>query len=804
MVPQRQPLWDYFHRGEKQNGTHFHTYCKGCVIHHQLLQDDSEEELDAASQFNANQQKFQEACTAAGSTRGEKMAFIAHILGSRGIEPCAHASDAAKAEAMRQKSAIAEKVAEKSIGPGSSTQKRPWSDSASHPLQKKSKQAPLKTYRGVDMPFSKEEISAVQAQVLRAVVSANLSFRAMENPEMLKLFGMLRTAAPEIIPSRKVIGGRLLDEAASVVSVGMHKILHGRDIGIVADGWRSLTKDAVDGVCVNIDFKSYTLELILATAKDKTGPGQCQQFEEIIDRIEEKYGCTVIYLSTDVDGGSNKGRKLLGKKRPYLIVPSCWAHQFQLLLGDYFGVSPYAVEVGASATVLIGWINNHGKVRMIFDEAQRQISKDRNGPLQLAVMMHREAIIAAQVGAAKYTEKAQLTEQAIKCCDLIGSHEFWVGLETVIGDIELICYGTNINQSDSTRADQVLLTLAGMFLRFDDHPEPEIAIGMVERLEKQWKACDQPLFILALILNPYERLSCFGSHANLNYFKCNNLLLSVCSLSSPSANTEMKSKKERTVSKAFMQYLAGVGPFADWEAEREGFTSFMGRDPIAVWKAFEGSADVQELSSFAITLLTIVVNQAGCERLFSDLKIKQTQRQNRLGLKKLEKMTMVSANIAAEHKKLGLLEKRSKRKNHRSVKALLDIPRYSDLLEDLNNEDDTERGRGLVTTEAGWRTEMARWVGGQRDTDDRPDADSEPDNNVPIVQTPRIPPPCVTKWAPCTLRTLFEGKIIAPKLKEVLETEFAIEAAYMEALADQEEDEYPDDGALEGSGDDYE
>jgi hypothetical protein len=50
---------------------------------------------------------------------------------------------------------------------------------------------------------------------------------------------------------------------------------------------------------------------------------------------------------------------------------------------------------------------------------------------------------------------------------------------------------------------------------------------------------------------------------------------------------------------------------------------------------------MQELASFAILLLTVVVNQAGCERLFSDLKVKQTQRRNRLGLKKLEKMTKV-------------------------------------------------------------------------------------------------------------------------------------------------------------------
>jgi hypothetical protein len=34
--------------------------------------------------------------------------------------------------------------------------------------------------------------------------------------------------------------------------------------------------------------------------------------------------------------------------------------------------------------------------------------------------------------------------------------------------------------------------------------------------------------------------------------------------------------------------------------------------------------------------------------------------------------------------------------------------------------------------------------------------------------------------------------------------EFDEEAALMEALADQEEDEYPDDGEMEGSGDDFE
>ncbi len=54
-----------------------------------------------------------------------------------------------------------------------------------------------------------------------------------------------------------------------------------------------------------------------------------------------------------------------------------------------------------------------------------------------------------------------------------------------------------------------------------------------------------------------------------------------------------------------------------------------------------GTPDITELVDFAILLLKIVVNQARCERVFSDIKVKQTQRRNRLKLAKLDKMTKV-------------------------------------------------------------------------------------------------------------------------------------------------------------------
>lgn len=67
--------------------------------------------------------------------------------------------------------------------------------------------------------------------------------------------------------------------------------------------------------------------LVDALALAKDGPGLCIQFGDIIDQIEAKYEVIVVYFVTDADGGSLKARKLLAIARPWLFLPSCWAHQ---------------------------------------------------------------------------------------------------------------------------------------------------------------------------------------------------------------------------------------------------------------------------------------------------------------------------------------------------------------------------------------------------------------------------------------------------------------------------------------------
>ena len=81
------------------------------------------------------------------------------------------------------------------------------------------------------MPFSALETKAIRAQALRAVVDGNLKFGALENVKMILLY-LLRTAALEIMPTGKVIGGSLLDATAKTTMATWKDILVGESVGL--------------------------------------------------------------------------------------------------------------------------------------------------------------------------------------------------------------------------------------------------------------------------------------------------------------------------------------------------------------------------------------------------------------------------------------------------------------------------------------------------------------------------------------------------------------------------------------------
>jgi hypothetical protein len=231
------PLWDYFWRGAKQNSSMYMSYCKGCVavelektgtVASTFMHDTAvfkAGEISAKGKYPKTD--YLEACQAVGNTRGEKHAWIAHILG--GKTPCPYASAEATAEATLQK-----------MGSGSS-QKRQRTESNSIPAdvsetppKKRKTQSTLVglTFRRNDMPFGAEEKAAFQKQALRAIVSSGAPLQLFEDPEMKILFRMLRTTAPGVIPTAKVVGGRLLDAEAAEVEEKIKKVMKGKVLGL--------------------------------------------------------------------------------------------------------------------------------------------------------------------------------------------------------------------------------------------------------------------------------------------------------------------------------------------------------------------------------------------------------------------------------------------------------------------------------------------------------------------------------------------------------------------------------------------
>jgi len=62
-------------------------------------------------------------------------------------------------------------------------------------------------------------------------------------------------------------------------------------------------------------------------AHGKDGASMCEAFEAMIDKAEKLYEVIVVAFCCDNNGGSQRGRKDLVLKRPWLFGLPCCAHQ---------------------------------------------------------------------------------------------------------------------------------------------------------------------------------------------------------------------------------------------------------------------------------------------------------------------------------------------------------------------------------------------------------------------------------------------------------------------------------------------
>jgi len=153
--------------------------------------------------------------------------------------------------------------------------------------------------------------------------------------------------------------------------------------------------------------------------------------------------------------------------------------------------------------------------------------------------------------------------------------------------------------------------------------------------------------------------------------------------------------------------------------------------------------------------------------------------------------------------KRGLIKLR-KREVHQSTDALLTVPQYRDVVQAQDDETAGPRVPAVVSTAAGWRAVMNKWVADAQAAAADEDADTVADDAEDVGDKARR-----SKWKKRTLAELFGGaeKKHATRLTQEeidAEAELMKGLAEVEAQAEAEEDARLDDGAVEiASEDEY-
>ncbi len=193
--------------------------------------------------------------------------MVAHILGKGKNRPCSHSSSSARKVArsliQSDDTGKEKRTRESESGDEFGASDKPTKKRLLTKVNTVMKQSQLKVFRGIQVPFSEDQEKIVREQFLRATISANLPFRWVEDPEVMKLFLLFRSSAGDVIPSRKQIAGELLDQADTEVRQRVKAELKGQYAVLATDGWKDDSRNAVSGVNVSIQGKVSTLPLIL-------------------------------------------------------------------------------------------------------------------------------------------------------------------------------------------------------------------------------------------------------------------------------------------------------------------------------------------------------------------------------------------------------------------------------------------------------------------------------------------------------------------------------------------------------------
>ncbi|TFK17562.1 hypothetical protein FA15DRAFT_604826 [Coprinopsis marcescibilis] len=355
-------------------------------------------------------------------------------------------------------------------------------------------------------------------------ISANLPLSWVDNPQFLSFMDCF------ILQAKAVT----------------RRSLNGSSVTLQADGWTGINHCHIIAFMLGINGKVYTVDIIDVTNEHKTADHFLKQLQDAYENAEKEMGVHIICIMTDASGEAAKARCMFKNIYPHVIVLDCYAHQANLIVGDYFRTSnDYLIQLTGQACELITWLRSKTILLGLIQTAYADSHKGRTKSVLRAVLTRWTSHFLAFDRLLKLEGTLQLVilkdsmekpddrkivigtteakEKETKMIQLIKNTSFWIGLSRVIHHLRPLAIATSTLQSTSCCLDTVLVTFGFLYMQFNvmkskgDATQSDIDTcdRVLNSLEKRWGKADQAIFIAATILNPFYPYTIFNTH-NLN------------------------------------------------------------------------------------------------------------------------------------------------------------------------------------------------------------------------------------------------------------------------------------------------
>ncbi|KZT18808.1 hypothetical protein NEOLEDRAFT_1023365, partial [Neolentinus lepideus HHB14362 ss-1] len=193
----------------------------------------------------------------------------------------------------------------------------------------------------------------------RLMVACNIAWWAADHPYWTYFWS-------KYVPAAQMLGrARLLDDQVAGYAADASTILPNRDKGqgryIVwrCYSWKNIAMKSIVLSMINVKFVPHPLHSYDISAVIKNAENLLEIVLTEILYCTNVLGVQVIAWCTDCSGEALKMCRPLHEWFPWIVTVECWAHQIDLVVGNYFKINVSYIKGMDKAIEIVKWFNNH-------------------------------------------------------------------------------------------------------------------------------------------------------------------------------------------------------------------------------------------------------------------------------------------------------------------------------------------------------------------------------------------------------------------------------------------------------------